>query len=101
MQPDVLGEVNRPRSAGMLFAFATVVAAGQPAEIAFSFVAALLDVRRPRVGLLAEQSAPRQEAVDPICGMTVHAATAAHRSERNGQTCSFRCTGCQARFEAT
>jgi xanthine dehydrogenase accessory factor len=72
-----------------------------PAEIAFSVMAELLEVRRQRVGLLpAEAPAPRAEAIDPICGMTVDIATARYTSERDGRVYYFCCAECQARFEA-
>ncbi len=73
----------------------------QPSEIAFSVMAELLEVRRQRVGLaLDEAPAPRAEAIDPICGMTVDIATAHYKTERNGHTYYFCCAGCQAQFEA-
>jgi len=72
-----------------------------PAEIAFSALAELLEIRRQRVGLsLAEVPTPRAEAIDPICGMTVDIATARYTSTRNGQTYYFCCAACQSRFEA-
>ncbi len=74
----------------------------QPAEIAFSVMAALLELRRERVGLALEEApAPRAEAIDPICGMTVDIATAVYKTERGGHTYYFCCAGCQAKFEAT
>ncbi len=73
----------------------------QPAEIAFSVMAALIELRRERVGLALEAApAPRAEAIDPICGMTVDIATAVYKTERNGQMYYFCCAGCQAKFEA-
>ncbi len=73
----------------------------KPAEIAFSVMAELLAVRRERVGLSLETAPPpRAEAIDPICGMTVDIATAAYKTERNGQMYYFCCAGCQAKFEA-
>src|SRR5262249_26812592 len=58
----------------------------QPAEIAFSALAELLEARRQRVGLALEPGpAPRREAKDPVCGMTVDVATATHTTERDGQ----------------
>ena len=73
----------------------------QPAEIAFSVMAALLELRRERVGLAPEEvPPPRAEAIDPICGMTVDIATAMHKTERHGQMYYFCCAGCQAKFEA-
>jgi xanthine dehydrogenase accessory factor len=75
--------------------------AQMPAEIAFSVMAALMEVRRQRVGLgLAEAPTPRAQALDPICGMTVDIATAHYTSERAGQQYYFCCAGCRASFEA-
>ncbi len=74
----------------------------RPAEIAFSVMAALVELRRDAVGLsLEEVPAPRAEAIDPICGMTVDIATAMHKTERHGQMYYFCCAGCQAKFEAS
>jgi len=74
----------------------------QPAEIAFSAMAELLEARRQRIGLSSEEApAPREEAIDPICGMTVDVATAMYKSQRNGQVYYFCCAGCQAQFEAS
>jgi|SRR5579859_5399771 len=73
----------------------------QPAEIAFSVIAELLELRRQRAGLAPEEApAKRAEAIDPICGMTVDIATALYKTERNGQMYYFCCAGCQAKFEA-
>ena len=38
-------------------------------------------------------------AVDPICGMTVAIAGAAHTAEHDGATYYFCCAGCRTRFE--
>ena len=73
-----------------------------PAEIAFSVMAELLEVRRRRVGLSYEGvTTARAEAIDPVCGMTVDIATARYRSERDGQVSYFCSAGCQASFEAS
>ncbi len=73
-----------------------------PAEIAFSVLAELIEVRRDRRGLLDEApAAARLEATDPICGMTVDIATARHTSARDGQTYYFCCAGCKATFDAS
>ena len=78
-----------------------------PAEIAFSVMAELLEVRRQRVGLAVTEGdtrkappAPRATATDPICGMEVDIATAPYTAARDGQTYYFCCAGCQQRFEA-
>jgi xanthine dehydrogenase accessory factor len=73
----------------------------QPEEIAFSVMAELLEARRQRVGLTPDAApAPRVEAIDPICGMTVDVATSAYHTTRDGQTYYFCCAGCQQRFGA-
>ncbi|HLQ32203.1 MAG TPA: XdhC family protein [Chloroflexota bacterium] len=74
-----------------------------PAEIAFSVMAELLQVRREHAGLAvpaAKAAEPADQAVDPICGMAVSASQARYRIERDGQTYYFCCAGCQAKFEA-
>ncbi len=74
----------------------------RPGEIAFSVMAELLEARRQNIGLVSTlAAAPRVEAVDPVCGMTVDVATARYKSERNGETFYFCCSGCQATFEAS
>ncbi len=40
-------------------------------------------------------------AVDPVCGMTVDTADAAHTAVHDGTTYSFCCAGCQERFAAS
>lgn len=42
----------------------------------------------------------RQEAIDPVCGMTVDVATAAHTAEHLRVTYYFCGPGCRRRFEA-
>ena len=77
-----------------------------PAEIAFSVMAELIETRRLRVGFDMDmqpamaKKPEREEAIDPICGMTVDVATAHYISERDGQTYYFCCAGCKMRFEA-
>lgn len=75
-----------------------------PGEIAFSVMADLLAARRRRVGLDLEHAvpaAPRAEAIDPICGMSVDVATARHTSDRDGTRYYFCCSGCKATFDAS
>jgi xanthine dehydrogenase accessory factor len=72
-----------------------------PAEIAFSVMAALLQVRRQPVIPGPEAILPPgAQAVDPICGMTVDVAAAHHTSVRDGQTYYFCAPGCKAHFDA-
>jgi len=39
-------------------------------------------------------------AIDPVCGMTVDAATSKHRSEHRGETVHFCSASCKAKFDA-
>lgn len=73
-----------------------------PAEIAFSAMAELIEVRRQVMALPVEDvaAAPRAEAIDPICGMTVDVDTARYHAERDGQTSYFCSAGCLATFKA-
>ncbi len=41
-----------------------------------------------------------QQAMDPVCGMSVDPHTAKHRAEHNGRTYYFCCARCRERFEA-
>ena len=43
---------------------------------------------------------PAAAATDPVCGMTVDPATAAHKTEYDGQTHYFCSAGCKAKFQA-
>ncbi|MEO7001645.1 MAG: XdhC family protein [Ktedonobacterales bacterium] len=77
----------------------------RPGEIAFSVMAELIETRRQRVGFDLDvqpvaKASEREEAIDPICGMTVDVATAHYTSERGGQMYYFCCAGCKTRFEA-
>ncbi len=69
-------------------------------EIAVSILADL--VRRRAAGELGARpvAVAREEALDPVCGMTVEVATARHRLERDGRTWYFCCAGCLAAFES-
>jgi P-type Cu+ transporter len=44
--------------------------------------------------------APEGVASDPVCGMTVDAHTAKHRTSHKGHSYYFCCAGCLAKFEA-
>ncbi|MBI2684525.1 MAG: XdhC family protein [Actinobacteria bacterium] len=70
-------------------------------EIAVAVLAELVQLRAAgALGPEGSVGAAREEARDPICGMTVDVATARYRSERDGQTRYFCCAGCQTAFEA-
>ena len=85
-----------------------------PPEIALSIAAEILQVRREQPARQPEpaaSSAPEpliltpipdadaEQAIDPICGMTVDVATARHTTEHEGQTVYFCAAGCRQRFE--
>ncbi|MEA2187018.1 MAG: xanthine dehydrogenase accessory factor [Solirubrobacteraceae bacterium] len=73
-----------------------------PPEIALSILARIIQTRRsgdyspPLSGPASE--APPTFAVDPICGMTVTAASATLHVEHDGETVYFCCDGCKAKF---
>ena len=52
-----------------------------------------------RSGLPEEHSVQPEEALDPICGMTVEVATARHTSEHGGETYYFCCPACKREFD--
>ncbi|MBI2073177.1 MAG: XdhC family protein [Gemmatimonadetes bacterium] len=78
------------------------IGAEQPEEIALSVLAEIVQVRRtaqPEVQRAESGgSSPADEALDPICGMTVAVATARHRAEYGGRTYYFCCAGCREQF---
>jgi xanthine dehydrogenase accessory factor len=83
-----------------------------PAEIAVSILAQIVQRRRSGAassapgraaapGLASEHAAAMpiaEEAVDPVCGMTVTVATAKWRHEHAGRTFYFCGNGCRERF---
>jgi len=71
-------------------------------EIAVSILAELVKLRAAgEVAPLAAPTTPAvQDAVDPVCGMTVTPGPAAPRVEHEGVAYYFCCTGCRQSFEA-
>jgi xanthine dehydrogenase accessory factor len=67
-------------------------------EIAVAILAELVAWRHTRGPSPAEVTV--ETAVDPICGMNVTIADAAHVLEHEGTTYYFCCAGCLRRFEA-
>lgn len=70
-------------------------------EIAVAILAELVTLRaqgRLRVGV--EGTPPSQEAVDPVCGMTVTVDGARHVSELEGRTFYFCAASCKRTFDA-
>jgi xanthine dehydrogenase accessory factor len=78
--------------------------AAEPAEIALSILAEIVQIRRQA----AKQTARPAEAavaveapamaIDPVCGMQVEIATARFTSEHDGQQFYFCCPGCRRSF---
>jgi xanthine dehydrogenase accessory factor len=72
-------------------------------EIAVSILAELVKLRAtgevlPQAGQATARAA--QDAVDPVCGMTVTAGPDAYPAEHDGVTYYFCCAGCRRSFEA-
>jgi xanthine dehydrogenase accessory factor len=86
------------------------IGARTPEEIALSIMAQIVE-RRRRPGREAARgedatpasASPRekaQEAVDPVCGMSVATTGARHHARVKGRTYYFCCEGCRAKFLA-
>jgi xanthine dehydrogenase accessory factor len=71
-------------------------------EIAVSVLAELVKLKGE--GMLAAGTpavvAQREEAVDPVCNMTVDVATARFKSEHEGRMYYFCCPACKKKFDA-
>jgi xanthine dehydrogenase accessory factor len=69
-------------------------------EIAVSILAEIVEERRKahKAVRVALPMAPAEQAVDPVCGMTVAVATARHQAEHQGRTFYFCCSGCREKF---
>jgi xanthine dehydrogenase accessory factor len=79
-------------------------ASGQE-EISLSVMAEIVSLRaKLRPGLRKDEApgpaAQPEEAVDPVCGMTVEVAGARHVVEFGGRAYYFCCPGCRREFEA-
>ncbi len=82
------------------------IRAQQGDEIALSIMAEIVQKRRSSgaidvQALLPSQAAEEpepEEAIDPVCGMTVQIEGAEHVYHHGGQTYYFCCPGCKGRF---
>jgi xanthine dehydrogenase accessory factor len=74
-----------------------------PEEIAVSILAEMVQHNKIRPAQHAVHAVnpvvDQSEAKDPICGMTVDAASARYRSEFGGQSFYFCCAGCKQKFD--
>jgi xanthine dehydrogenase accessory factor len=83
------------------------ISAKTPNEVAVSILAEMIQLRRmaaSRPVIEELESLPvmqRQEAIDPVCGMTVDVATAKHRYELEGTMYYFCCPHCRKKFVDT
>ena len=76
------------------------IGAESPDEIAVSILAEIIQHRRSvKPDVPAEPAATEAEAIDPVCGMTVDVAAAAHRSEVSGRIVYFCCAACKTSFD--
>lgn len=74
-----------------------------PEEIAVSILAEIVKERRAAASSSAEPPASetsRDEATDPVCGMTVRVQGARHVAQHHGRDFFFCCAGCRERFLA-
>jgi xanthine dehydrogenase accessory factor len=79
------------------------IGAELPEEIAVSILAEIVEHRRKKSSQPAPISSDTVavEARDPVCGMMVSTAGAAHRAQHVGRTFYFCCGGCRERFLAS
>jgi xanthine dehydrogenase accessory factor len=90
--PEILNRVRAP--AGL------DIHAGSPEEIALSILAEIVQLSRSQA-TQQTSTAPgeKEEAKDPICGMTVNIGTAKYQSEFDGKAFYFCCGGCKQTFD--
>jgi xanthine dehydrogenase accessory factor len=77
------------------------ITATSPEEIAVSILAEIIQVHGSRVAsqeTRARSPVPNQ-AKDPICGMMVEVSVAKHKSEFDGNSFYFCCSGCKQKFD--
>jgi xanthine dehydrogenase accessory factor len=70
-----------------------------PAEIAVAILAEIVQLRAAgKAPSGVKLPAPPEEAIDPVCGMTVAVATSRHQAERDGRRYHFCSAGCREQF---
>jgi xanthine dehydrogenase accessory factor len=81
------------------------IGARQPEEVALSIMAEVVKVRRELAARLAEESeltsrdaSAEEEALDPVCGMTVIVKTARHRADHRDRPYYFCNARCREKF---
>lgn len=90
---DKLAQVRAP--AGL------AIHASSPEEIAVSILAEIIQTRQAASLTKPKAALPvlKQDARDPICGMTVDEPSAKHKSEFRGNAYYFCCAGCKQTFD--
>jgi xanthine dehydrogenase accessory factor len=98
-----LAAEDRPRLAALRAPAGLRIGAVEGEEIALSILAEIVSARRaappakPRVSLPLVAA---EQAIDPVCGMTVVVAGARHTAEHQGRPYYFCCAGCREKFLA-
>jgi xanthine dehydrogenase accessory factor len=78
------------------------IQAGSEEEIAVSILAEIVQLNRSQAikqNDMAASPEEKEEAKDPICGMTVDTRTAKYKSEFDGKPFYFCCGGCKQTFD--
>ncbi|RMD90197.1 MAG: YHS domain-containing protein [Calditrichaeota bacterium] len=81
------------------------IGAQTPEEIAVSIMAEIIELQRTqksvdeKVEIKTEPQATPEQALDPVCGMTVDIATARYKTDYLGVQYYFCCAGCLQKFE--
>lgn len=88
VSPERLKQVKAP--AGM------DIGASSPEEIAVSILAQIVQLNRAKPSIPGME---RQQARDPICGMSVTVSAAKHKSHYDDKDFYFCCAGCKQKFD--
>lgn len=75
------------------------IGAVSPEEIAVSILAEIVQVGRSKPQPVTQPPPKSAEEQDPVCGMTVDAASAKHKSQYGEKTYYFCCAGCKQKFD--
>jgi xanthine dehydrogenase accessory factor len=72
-----------------------------PEEIAVSILAEIVKEQRAAAPRPVPRKEASEDALDPVCGMTVRVAEARHRAQHAGRDFYFCAAGCRERFLAS
>jgi xanthine dehydrogenase accessory factor len=94
-----LSAEQRPLLQGLHAPAGLRIGARSGEEIALSILAEIVEARHASRPWVRRAEAPRPEqAVDPVCGMTVTLDGARHRAQHQGRDFYFCCAGCREKF---